>query len=152
MKQILTVYSMVTRIIPLRPGDRVGYGGTWEAHEETRGALVPMGYADGYLRALSSKGWMAISNERANVIGRVCMDQTILELPRDLPEETRQEVVIIGNGTDDTPNAPTLHELAETAGTIPHEIMTGLAPRLPRLYIRHGKLVAVSDLDGHRKI
>ena len=152
MKQILTVYSMVTRVIPLEPGDKVGYGGTWEASTHTRGALVPIGYADGYLRALSSSGWMSISNVRAGVIGRVCMDQTILQLPEGLPAETRQLVVVIGNGTDETPGAPTLEDIAQVAGTIPHEMMTGLAPRLPKLYIRGGRLVAVHDLEGYRRV
>lgn len=152
MKQILTVHSMVTRVIPLEKGDRVGYGGTWEVPETCRGALVPIGYADGYLRILSSKGWMTISETRANVIGRVCMDQTMLLLPDDLPAKTRQRVVVIGNGTDDTPSAPTLEELGIEAGTIPHELMTGLAPRLPKLYVRCGKLVAVDDLDGYRRV
>jgi alanine racemase len=113
---------------------------------------VPIGYADGYLRALSSVGSMSISNVRAGVIGRVCMDQTILLLPEGLPAETRQRVVVIGNGTDETPNAPTLEDIAALAGTIPHEMMTGLAPRVPKLYIRGGKLVAVHDLEGYRRI
>ena len=152
MKQILTVYGMVTRVIPLAPGDRVGYGGTWEAKEETWGALVPIGYADGYLRSLSSKGWMTVGGERAPVIGRVCMDQTILQLPAGLPAQTRQRVVIVGDGTDETPGAPTLEMLAELAGTIPHEIMTGLAPRLPKLYIKGGELYAVDDLERYRRV
>ncbi|HWV23870.1 MAG TPA: alanine racemase [Thermomicrobiales bacterium] len=152
MKQILTVHSRVTRVIPLEPGDRVGYGGTWTAAGRSRGALVPIGYADGYLRSLSSRGWMSISETRANVIGRVCMDQTILLLPDDLPAKTRQRVVIVGNGTDETPSAPTLEELAIEANTIPHELMTGLAPRLPKLYVRGGKLVAVDDLSGYRRV
>lgn len=152
MKQVLTVHSMVSRIIPLAEGDRVSYGGTWEAQEETRGALVPIGYADGYSRSLSNTAWMAIGGKRADVIGRVCMDQTILHLPEGLPAETRQRVVIIGNGTDDTPGAPDLHELAAVGNTIPHEFMTTLAPRLPKLYMRHGRVVAVADLEGYRKI
>lgn len=152
MKQVLTVYSMVTRVIPLEAGDKVGYGGTWEATGTSRGALVPIGYADGYLRSLSSKGWMSISDIRADIIGRVCMDQTILLLPEGLPAETRQKVVIIGNGTDDTPGAPTLQDLAEAGGTIPHEFMTTLAPRVPKLYVRGGELVAVADLEGYRKV
>lgn len=152
MKQVLTVYSMVTRVLPLEKGDRVGYGGTWLAREKARGALVPIGYADGYLRALSSKGWMSISGVHANVIGRVCMDQTILLLPEGLPAKTRQRVVVIGDGTDEMPSAPTLEELAIQANTIPHEIMTGLAPRLPKLYVRDSQLVAVDDLDGYRRV
>jgi alanine racemase len=143
---------MVTRVIPLEKGDRVGYGGTWEAPGRTRGALVPIGYADGYLRSLSSRGWMSIGGSRADVIGRVCMDQTILHLPEGLPAETRQRVVIIGNGTAEMDAAPTLEELAIVGGTIPHELMTTMAPRLPKLYMRNGKLVAVADLEGYRKV
>jgi alanine racemase len=152
MKQILTVHSMVTRVIPLDKGDRVGYGGTWEAREATRGALVPIGYADGYLRSLSNRGWMSIGGRRADVIGRVCMDQTILHLPDGLPAETRQRVVIIGNGTAEMDAAPTLEELAIVGDTIPHELMTTMAPRLPKLYMRNGKVVAVADLEGYRKV
>ena len=150
MKQILTVHSMVTRVIPLEPGDAVSYGGTWVAQEKTRGALIPLGYADGYLRALSNRGWMAIEGQRSPVIGRVCMDQTILHMPDSLPSKTRQHVVVIGDGTDATPGAPNLEQLAEAAGTIPHEFMTTLAHRVPKLYIQDGELVGLMDLEGYR--
>lgn len=152
MRQIVSVHSFVARVIPLEKGDRVSYGGTWEATEDTRGALVSIGYADGYLRSLSNQGWMTIEGERANVIGRVCMDQTILHMPKDLSSQTRQQVVIIGDGTDSTPNAPTLEDLAEIANTIPHELMTTMAPRVPKLYMRGGKLVGLADLDGYRDL
>lgn len=150
MKQIVTIHSMVARVIPIEPGDSVSYGGTWTATEKTRGALVPLGYADGYLRGLSNLGYMSIEGERADVIGRVCMDQTILKMPDSLPTKTRQNVVVIGNGTADTPGAPDLEELAEIAGTIPHELMTTIAPRVPKLYVREGKLIGLADLDGYR--
>ncbi len=152
MRQILSIHSRVSRVIPLAKGDSVSYGGTWTAQEPTRAALIPIGYADGYLRTLSNRSWMTISGERADVIGRVCMDQTMLHLPKGLPAETRQPVVVIGNGTDEMPDAPMLEDLAEVSGSIPHEFITTMAPRLPKLYMRHGKLVAVADLEGYRKI
>lgn len=152
MRQILTIHSRVTRIVPLAAGDRVSYGGTWAAKEQTRGALVPIGYADGYLRALSSRGWMSVSGRRSDVIGRVCMDQTILHLPDDLSAETWQRVVVIGDGSPETVGAPTLEEISAAAGTIPHEMMTGMTTRLPKLYAREGRIVAVADLDGYRKL
>lgn len=150
MRQIVTIHSMVARVIPLEAGDSVSYGGTWTATAATRGALIPLGYADGYLRDLSNCGWMSIEGERADVIGRVCMDQTILEMPKSLPSNTRQRVVVIGNGTTETPGAPTLEDMAEVAETIPHELMTTIAPRVPKLYMRGGKLVGLADLDGYR--
>ncbi len=150
MKQIVSVHSMVTRVIPLEPGDAVSYGGTWVADEKTRGALIPIGYADGYLRGLSNYGWMAIEGESAPVIGRVCMDQTILHMPEDLPSRTRQHVVVIGDGTEATKGAPNLEQLAEAAGTLPHEFMTTIAHRVPKLYIKNEELVGIADLEGYR--
>ena len=152
MKQVVSIHSRVSRVIPLAKGDSVSYGGTWTADRPTRAALVPIGYADGYLRSLSNRSWMAISGERADVIGRVCMDQTLLHLPEGLPAGTRQPITVVGNGTDEMPHAPMLEDLAEVSGSIPHEFITTMAPRLPRLYVRHGKLVAVADLEGYRKI
>lgn len=152
MRQVLTVHSMVARVIDLAPGDRVSYGGTWQATQQTRGALIPVGYADGYMRAFSSRGWMTVNDERADVIGRVCMDQTIVHLPDYLPVENRNHVVIVGNGTADTPNAPTLEELALLADTIPHEVSTGLAHRLTRIYIRHGEVAGIMDLGGYHEL
>ncbi len=152
MRQILSIHSRVSRVIPLAKGDSVSYGGTWTAQQPTRAALIPIGYADGYLRTLSNRSWMTISGERADVIGRVCMDQTMLHLPKGLPAKTRQPVVVIGNGTDEMPQAPMLEDVAEVSGSIPHEFITTMAPRLPKLYMRHGKLVAVADLEGYRKI
>lgn len=150
MRQILTVHSMVTRVIPLAPGDAVSYGGTWVASEQTRGALIPIGYADGYLRSLSNRGWMSIEGEPAPVIGRVCMDQTILHMPESRPSGTRQHVVVIGDGTDATKGAPNLEQLAEKANSIPHELMTTLAHRVPKLYIQNNQLVGLADLEGYR--
>lgn len=150
MKQIVTVHSMVTRVIPLEPGDAVSYGGTWTAEEKTRGALIPIGYADGYLRTLSNNGWMSIDGTSAPVIGRVCMDQTILHMPDELPAKTRQHVVVIGDGTQTTPGAPNLEQLAESAETLPHEFMTTLAHRVPKLYIQNNELVGLADLEGYR--
>lgn len=149
MRQIVTVHSMVTRVIPLEPGDAVSYGGTWVAQSKTRGALIPIGYADGYLRSLSNRGWMAIEGLSAPDIGRVCMDQTILHMPDSLPSQTRYKVVVIGDGTDSTQGAPSLEELAEAANTIPHEFMTTLAHRVPRLYIQNKTLIGVADLEGY---
>lgn len=151
MKQVLTLHTMVTRVIPLEPGDAVSYEGTWVATETTRGALVPIGYADGYLRSLSNRGYMAIEGKPARILGRVCMDQTILHMPDDLPGTTRQRVVVIGDGTPDTPGAPMLQDLAKIAETIPHELMTTIAPRVPKLYLKGDTIVGLSDLDGYRE-
>jgi alanine racemase len=147
MRPALTVRSRVRRVILLREGDRVSYGGTYRAERDEFAALIPIGYADGYHRLLSNRAWMGVDNSEAPVRGRICMDQTVVGWPSDLPLEVNREVVVVGNGDD---AAPTLAQLAELAGTIPYELATSLAPRVPRFYLRHGRVVAIEDLFGLR--
>jgi alanine racemase len=149
---VMTLRSRASRIIPLTEGDTVSYGGTWRADAATHGALIPIGYADGYQRSLSSKGWMAIAGQRADIIGRVCMDQTIVHLPASAPEEMGQPVVIVGDGSDETAPAPTFDELGAIAGTIGYELVSTLARRVPKLYVRGDEVVAVADLEGYRAL
>lgn len=145
MRPALTVHSRVRRTILLRPGDRVSYGGTYQANRDETAALIPIGYADGYHRLLSNRAWMAVGHETAQVRGRVCMDQTIVGWSSATTVEARQPVVVVGDGSN---AAPTLSQLAEMAGTISYELATAIAPRVPRIYLRQGRVVAVEDLAG----
>ncbi len=152
MRPVLTVHGRVVRVFDLSPQDLVGYGGTYRSAGDERAALVPIGYADGYRRGLSSQGWMSLQGQRAEVIGRVSMDQTVVRVPAGLTIEAGEQVVIAGDGTPATGVAPTLDDLAALAGTIGYEMATGLALRLPKLYVRDGKLVAIADLHGYREL
>ncbi|MBA3274825.1 MAG: alanine racemase [Chloroflexia bacterium] len=152
MKPVITIHGRVARVFDLSPEDLVGYGGTYRSNGNERAALVPIGYADGYRRGLSSRGWMSIQGQRAEVIGRVSMDQTVVRVPDGLVIRAGESVVIAGDGTPATGVAPTLDDLAPLAGTIGYEMATGLAPRLPRLYVRGGEVVAIADLHGHREL
>ncbi len=152
VKPVMTLHSRVSRVIPLSEGDAVSYGGTWRADAATHGALIPIGYADGYQRSLSSKGWMTIAGQRADIIGRVCMDQTIVHLPDGASAESGQPVVIAGDGSEATAPAPTFDELGAIAGTIGYELVATLARRVPKLYVRGGEVVAVADLEGYRSL
>lgn len=149
MRPIMTVHSRVARVVELEPGDRVSYGGTWTAENATRVGLVPIGYADGYRRQGSNLAWMDLDGDRVPVRGRICMDQTLVEVG---PDARRGDLVtVIGNG--ETSVAPTLDQLAEMYGTISHELPTNLVvQRLAHLYIQGGELVAVSDLWGYREL
>ena len=151
MQQIVSLHSKVMRVTPLAAGDAVSYGGTWVAPAQTRVALVPIGYADGYQRALSHRGYMSVGGTSVPVVGRICMDQTMVQLPDDQPVHVGEHVTIIGNGSEEQAGAPTLEQLAEIAGTIPHELITNIAPRVPRLYVRDGEMIAMADLDGYRE-
>lgn len=126
-----------TRII--EPGTPVGYEGTWRAKRRTRVAVVPVGYADGYPLSLSNQGKMGVLLRNSvkafvPVIGRVSMDQTMIDLS-DLPEGEAglgSEVEVVGNDRTAPNHLPTL---AHQAGTISHELLCRLSPRLPRQYI-----------------
>lgn len=152
MRPVLTIHGRVARVFDLSPGDLVGYGGTYHSGGSERAALVPIGYADGYRRGLSSQGWMSIQGQRAEVIGRVSMDQTVVRVPDGLTIDAGEPVVIAGDGTPGMGAAPTLDDLASLVGTIGYEIAAGLTARLPKLYVRGGELVAIADLHGYREL
>lgn len=147
MQPILSVFGRISRIIDLAPGDTVSYGRTYVATSAERAGLVPIGYADGYPRALSSQSWMTVGGRRAPVIGRVCMDQTVVRLPDGASSDPGTVIGIVGDGRDAT---PTLDDLAAMTGTISYELATGLARRLPKLYLSDGAVVAIDDLHGYR--
>ena len=149
MRPILSVFGRLARVFDLEPGDTVSYGRTYVATRRERAGLVPIGYGDGYPRGLSSQAWMTVGDERTQVIGRVCMDQTVVRLPNDSEQNPGDVVRIVGDGQG---QAPTLDELAAMLGTISYELATGLAPRLPRLYVSRGEVLAVNDLHGFRDL
>lgn len=149
VKPVMTVHSRLARVYSVQPGESVGYGRKWNAVEPTMAGLVPLGYADGYRRQGSDSYWMSVNGRRSPVLGRVSMDQTVVEV--DSNARKGDSVVVVGDGSDGA--APTLNDLAALIDTIPYEMATGfVAPRLPHLYVRQGKLVAISDVSGYREI
>ena len=141
MRPVMTVRSRIARIVELAPGDTVGYGRTYRAAGIERAALIPIGYADGYRRALSGRAWVGIGGRPAPVLGRVSMDQTVVGIPTGVEARVGDEVTVAGGRPDE--GAPSVAELAEALGTITYEVVTGVADRVPRHYVRGGELVAV---------
>lgn len=143
LRPALTLKSRLVRVSRLAPGEGVGYGLTWRAARPSRVGLLPCGYADGYPRLLSNCGRVLIGGHPAPVVGRVSMDSLVVDLT-DLPgaEEGGEAVLIGRQGVEEIP----ADEVADAAGTISYEILTGIAPRLPRLYMRGGQVVAVQTL------
>ena len=132
LRPVLTLRTRVARVMTLAPGDGVSYGRTFVADRPTRAALVPLGYADGYRRALSGRGAMLLGGRRAPILGRVCMDQTVIAVPDGVEARPGDEVVAIGaQGAERI----TMEEVAALAGTIAYEIATGIAVRVPRDYL-----------------
>jgi alanine racemase len=110
----------------------VGYGRTFVAEQETRVALLPVGYADGYNRLLSNRGYVLVRGERAPIAGRVSMDQTMVDVT-EIPEVAiGDEVVLLGSQGKESVDAWDLADLAET---IPWEVLCGISSRVPRVIV-----------------
>ncbi|MDO5695322.1 MAG: alanine racemase [Eubacteriales bacterium] len=132
----LKSHIIFTKEIP--PGTGVGYNSTFVSERPMRIATIPVGYADGYPRSLSNCGYVLIRGRRANIIGRVCMDQFMVDVTDFGPLDINEEVVLIGrSGTEEV----TLEELARLSGKFNYEFVCGLSKRIPRLYFKDGQLV-----------
>jgi alanine racemase len=116
----------------LREGQTVSYGATWKASKDTWISTLPIGYGDGFMRSLSGKAQVLFEGEKFPVVGKICMDQMMIESPeRCLPNDA--EVTLIGiNGEE----IISVESLAKQAHTIPYEILTNLNSRLPRYYLQ----------------
>jgi alanine racemase len=148
MRAAMAIESRITRLIPIAPGDSVGYNRTYRASRSTRGALVPIGYADGYPSGLSGRSWVGLGGRRAAVLGRVSMDQLVIEIPDGVTAQPGETVQILGG--DRQLAAPTVFELAELVKTNAYEVLAGIRRRVPRVYVRAGTIVAVREADQER--
>jgi alanine racemase len=131
---IIRFVSQVVGVRELPPGHPVGYGLSWRASEgHRRLAVVAVGYNDGYPRHLSNKGWMMIAGTRCPVVGKVCMDVTMVDIS-DVSDEVSLGDEVVVYGTE--PEEPDLADMAALAGTIPYELLTRISPRVRRIYRR----------------
>lgn len=146
MRAAMSIESRITRLISLAPGDTVGYNRTFRVSSPMRAALIPIGYADGYRRALSGRAWVGIEGQRARVIGRVSMDQIVVEIPRATRPGVGDEVFVMGG--DPSTAAPSIGEMADLMETNAYEVIVGIRERIPRLYFRGGELVAARIRAG----
>lgn len=127
----LTLKSRVSRVRELPVGAGVSYGRTFVTSRPTRAALVTVGYGDGYHRILSNKGAVLVRGQRAPIIGRVCMDQFVIDVT-DIPDVRQDdEIVLVGRQGNERISA---EEVGRLAGTINYEVTTGLLPRVIRKY------------------
>lgn len=131
LKPALSLYSTVVYVKTLPAGCPISYGGTYVTEKETRIATIPLGYGDGYPRSLSSKGYVLIKGCKAPIIGRVCMDQFMVDVT-DIPNVTvGDRVTLIGKDGDEEISA---NDLGELAGRFNYELMCDLGKRIPRVY------------------
>jgi alanine racemase len=149
LQPALALRSRVARVSSIDTGVSVGYGRTWVAERPSRIALVMAGYADGVRRILSNRGVALVRGRRVPVAGRVAMDMLMLDVT-ELPEvAVDDEVTLIGRQGSEEISAD---EVARLSDTISYEVLAGLMARVPRLYSRDGRLVAIQDLAGYREV
>ena len=134
LKPALELISHISYVKDVEEGTPISYGGTFVSDRKMRVATIPVGYGDGYPRSLSGRGEVLIRGKRAKILGRICMDMTMVDLT-GLPEvHVGDEVEIFGNRQP-------VDELAEMLGTIPYELTCAVSKRVPRVYIQGGEVV-----------
>ena len=132
-----TVVSMVKNA---HPGETIGYGRTFMVEKEMMVATVTTGYADGLNRLLSNKGFVMINGCKAPIVGRICMDQTLVDVTEISDVKMGTEVVIIGKSGDLTYTAD---DMAQDLETIGYEVICNITKRVQRFYCTHGLLYAL---------
>ncbi len=132
LQPALTLKARVIFIKQVPAGTKISYGGTYETATDTTIATIPVGYGDGYSRLLSNRGQMLVNGQRAPIVGRVCMDLTMLDVGHIDRVQPGDEVVLIGRQGDEEITAD---EVAAQLDTINYEIVTALTARVPRIYI-----------------
>ncbi len=142
LSPVMSLHSFVTYVKDIPVGTEVSYGGTFKAEHTTKVATVPVGYGDGYPRNLSGKGCVLIRGKRAPILGRVCMDQFMVDVT-DIPGVCVDDpVTLIGR---DGEERITVEELARTGGGFHYEIVCDIGKRVPRVYVRDGRIVGTKD-------
>ncbi len=131
LKPALSFHTHISFIKTVDKGDRLSYGGTFTAPEKMRVATLPLGYADGFSRLLSNKGEVLIHGRHAKVLGRVCMDQILVDITEIEMAKLHDEAVIIGCQEKDCITAT---QVADMIGTINYEVLCNISKRVPRLY------------------
>ena len=134
----MRLLSRVSYVKPLSPGREISYGGTFVTSRPTVVATVPVGYADGYRRSLSGRFYVLVRGQRAPILGRVCMDQMMVDVT-DIPGvQAGDTVTLIGTDGDETIS---MEDIAAAAGSFNYEFACGISRRVPRVYLRGGKAV-----------
>ncbi|MGE5554630.1 MAG: alanine racemase [Betaproteobacteria bacterium] len=137
LRPVMSLKARVAYVKRLPAGASVSYGRTYVTREPETVALLPLGYADGLNRLLSNRGEVLLGGRRVPLRGRVCMDQCVVGVPDDLEVRLGDEAVIFGRQGDEE---ITVDEVAERIGTINYEVVCAVGGRVPRVYVRDGRV------------
>lgn len=142
LEPLMEVKTVISMIKTVPPGTPFSYGRTAESDREMTVATVPIGYADGYPRALSNRAYMLVNGKKAPVVGNICMDQCMLDITGIPDVKEGQTVTVFGRDSGETLPVETL---AALTGTINYELICGLSRRVPRVYLKNGQIVQTTD-------
>ena len=137
LKPVMSIHSHVVHVKELPAGMTIGYGATYVTEKKTKIATIPVGYADGYPRALSNKGCVLIHGKRAPIIGRICMDQFMVDVSDISDVKIDDPVVLIGQDGDEVLS---VEEVSELADSFNYEFICDVSRRVPRVYYENGRL------------
>lgn len=148
LQPVLSLKSHIVYIKEVEGGVPISYGGTYVTPRKMRVATIPVGYGDGYPRGLSGKGYVLIRGKKAPILGRVCMDQFMVSV-EDIPDAAEgDEVTLIGR---DGEFEITMEQLGNLSGRFNYELACDLGKRIPRVYMKNGKITATKDYyDDYR--
>jgi alanine racemase len=145
LKPVMSLISHIAYVKTLEAGREISYGGTYRTEKETRVATIPVGYADGYPRQLSNRGWVLIHGKKAPILGRVCMDQFMVDVT-DIPEaQEYDETVLLGSQGGETITA---EDIGDLSGRFNYELTCNISKRVPRVFIRNGRRTDEVDYFG----
>lgn len=142
LKPVMQLKSHIVYIKELEAGIPVSYGGTFVTEKKTKVATIPVGYGDGYPRSLSGKGWVLIHGKKAPILGRVCMDQFMVDIS-DIDEARELDEVTLF-GESEGAILP-VEELSSICGRFPYEFVCDIGKRIPRIYVHKGEIVLTRD-------
>ena len=138
LKPALSWHSHVSHVKTLPAGREVSYGGLYVTREDTRVATIPVGYADGYWRSLSGRFYVLIHGRRAPILGRVCMDQMMVDVTHIPQIQPGDPVTLVGHDGDEV---ITVEQIAGEAGSFNYEFICGISRRVPRVYQQGGQQI-----------
>lgn len=142
LKPALSLYSTIVFLKEIEEGTSVSYGGKFVADKKMKVATIPVGYGDGYPRSLSGKGYVLINGKKAPILGRVCMDQFMVDVTHIEDAKMGDKVTLIGT---DMSECITVEELGELADKFNYEFVCGLSKRIPRTFVKNHKVIGTEN-------
>ena len=143
LKPAMEIKSVIAHIKEIEPGTTVSYGRTFTADKKLKIATVPIGYADGYIRNLAESAYMIVCGKKAKVIGRICMDQCMIDVTDIKNVRVGDTVIVVGKSGK---YEISMDDVASWTGTINYEVACLVGKRVPRVYIKNKEVTAVKGL------